>query len=138
VYHEVVENGRKIGAPEVVYVELAMQEGWLRHQERTANETAVVEHLLTTTRLHEGEAEALAMAASSDAVLLADDKEARRIARALGVKCLGTAGVLLEARLRGHISLSEIEDAITDLTRVSWQSPEVAALVLKRAREIEQ
>jgi len=137
VYHEVVENGRKIGAPEVVHVERAVHDKWLQREQPTPNEMSVVAHLLATTRLHKGEAEAIAMAAGRDALLLVDDKDARRVAQALGIPRIGTAGVLLEACWRGHLSLGALEDAIADLTRVSWQSPEVIAETLRRAREKE-
>ena len=114
-----------------------MQEGWLRNQKCTQSEASAVAYLRSTTRLHEGEAESIAMAVGRNALVLADD-EARRIAHALGVKRIGTAGVLLEAYLRQYLTISELEDAITDLANVSWQSPEVATLILKRARETQQ
>ena len=95
----------------------------------------MINQLLKNTRLHEGEAEALAIAKHEHALVLADDKEARTVAKALNVPCLGSVGILLAARFDGHLSMSEFENAITDLTNISWQSPDVIALALKRARE---
>ncbi len=135
VYDEVVEDGRRIGAREVVLVEQAIGDGWLRQESRTPDETAFSDSLRATTRLHAGEAEAIAMARSRNALLLVDDKEARSVAQALGIARIGTAGILLEAYLRRGLTLSELEDAVGNLASVSWQSPEVTALVLKRARE---
>ena len=77
------------------------------------------------------------MAAGRNALLLADDKDARRVSRALGIPRIGTAGVLLEAFLRRYFTLTELEHAIADLATVSWQSPEVVAETLRRAREAE-
>ena len=46
---------------------------------------------------------ALAMEREADLVIL-DDQEGRRLARAKGLSVTGTIGVLVEARARGHIS----------------------------------
>jgi uncharacterized protein len=93
------------------------------------------QRLLRTTRLDDGEAEALALASRRKLLLVADDKEARHVAEALGIAYIGTAGVLLEAYLRRHLTLAGLEDVLTDLTKVLWLSPTVVAAVLKKARE---
>lgn len=55
--------------------------------------------------LDRGEAEtiALALELQADLVLL-DEKEGRRVARRLGLKVLGVAGVLLEGKVAGEIA----------------------------------
>jgi predicted nucleic acid-binding protein len=88
-----------------------------------------------TSRLDDGEAEALALASRRKLLLVVDDKEARHVAEALGIAYIGTAGVLLEAYLRQHLTLAGLEDVLTDLTKVLWLSPTVVAAVLKKARE---
>ena len=47
----------------------------------------------------------------------------------------GAAGVLLEAFLEEHLDLEGLEEALMDLSRVTWLSPGVVATVLKVARE---
>jgi len=61
-----------------------------------------------------GEAEAIALAKSIvDSVLLIDDRRARRLAERLGIRRIGTVGLLLEFRRRGWIeSLRRDIDAL--------------------------
>ena len=114
-----MEDGRKTGAPEIVHIERGMEEGWMIRQERTADEDLVAGRFRSTTRLHEGEAEALAMAASRNALLLADDKEARNVAKALGVRWIGTARRAAGSVLGRPPDDERAGDAITELTKVS-------------------
>lgn len=56
------------------------------------------------TQLHRGEAEAITLAAEipADHIIL-DDKKARRIARDLGLRTIGTVGVILLAKRAGLV-----------------------------------
>ena len=54
-----------------------------------------MEDLVRRSRLDRGEAEAIAFASTRKLLLIVDDKEARSVAVATGVKIVGTAGVLL-------------------------------------------
>jgi predicted nucleic acid-binding protein len=58
------------------------------------------------TQLHRGEAETIALAAEimADRIVL-DDKKARRIARQMGLRSIGTVGVILRARRDGIVPL---------------------------------
>lgn len=64
---------------------------------------------LLCAELDTGEAEAIALMRQERAdVILLDEKEARRVARRLGISVLGTVGLLIWARQQGLIpSLSE-------------------------------
>jgi uncharacterized protein len=133
VKHEVVDEGKRIGAPGVQLVEQAMQEQWIvavhpRNQR-------LIERLARTTRLHAGEIEAISIAHQHKALVIIDDKEARHVADALGITYIGTAGLLLQAYRKKHLTIEEFEEAVTALTRVLWLSPTVVASILKKARE---
>jgi len=132
---EVVDQGRQVGARGVEQVEKALEDGWLKTVRLTATERRGMEGLLKTAKLDDGEAESLALAQARMLTLIVDDKEARALVAALGVSYLGTAGVLLEAFLRGRLSLEQLENAVQSLSRVIWLSPAVVAEILKRARE---
>ena len=54
-------------------------------------------------RLGAGEQEAIALAAQTGTPLLIDDRLARTAARELGVRVIGTAGLLVESKLAGKI-----------------------------------
>lgn len=105
VWREVVqEGGERPGAREVAGAE------WIIVQRVRAE--AVV-HLLRA-ELDEGEAEAIALAqeVGADLVLL-DERDARRVAGRMGLKVLGTVGLLLWAKREGKIaSLREQLDAL--------------------------
>lgn len=51
-----------------------------------------------------GEAEAIALASEKGCLLISDDKQARAAAKKLGVKVIGTIGVLVRAKQNGVIS----------------------------------
>ncbi len=60
---------------------------------------------LLSRELDAGEAEAIVLARQEQAdVVLLDEKEARRVARRLGIQVLGTVGILIWARRKGLIS----------------------------------
>ena len=132
---EAVDQGRLAAAPEAVHIELGLEEGWILEAESTPKETLLTESLLKSTRLHPGEAESLALAHVRKLKLVVDDKEARAMARAMGIEHLGTAALLLGAFVSGHLTHDALEDAMRDLPKVTWLSPEVVAEILWRGRE---
>lgn len=90
----------EIVAPPTVVEEFGGSPEWL-------NVRAVSNDLFATalrTQLHRGEAEVIALAAeiSAESIVL-DDKKARRIARELGLRPIGTVGVILRAKRGGVI-----------------------------------
>ena len=135
VREEVIEGGREIQAPEVSMIEAAFQGKWMREVAPAASERVLSRRILKGSRLHEGEAEAIALASSRGAIVLLDDKEARFTAEATAVRYMGTAGVLLEAFFSGKLDFGGLEAAINDLSRVIWLSPDVVAEILRRGRE---
>jgi len=59
---------------------------------------------LLSAHLDDGEAEAIVVARERHShIVLLDEKDARRAARRLGLKVLGTVGVLIWAKRSGHI-----------------------------------
>ena len=135
VHEEVVTAGRTLAAPGVEQVENALANGWLKLARFTTAERRLASRILRTSRLHKGEAEALAIAERRRRRIVLDDKEARGMAQALGLDYVGTAGVLLDAFFQEHIGLGDLESAIADLAGVVWLSPKVVATVLRIARE---
>jgi predicted nucleic acid-binding protein len=68
--------------------------------------------------LDRGEAEAIALACEVGASLvLLDEREGRRTALRLGLRCAGVVGVLLEAKERGMVeAVRPLLDALRDTT----------------------
>jgi predicted nucleic acid-binding protein len=105
VWREVVETGK--GQPGAQDVASA---SWLTIRQVT--NTSIIS--LLRIELDEGEAEAIALVAENpvDAILL-DEKNARRVARQMGLPVLGTVGILIWAKQQGLIiTLKEQLDAL--------------------------
>jgi uncharacterized protein len=90
--------------------------------------------LALATDLGKGEAEAIAIAHERNALLILDDGLARRHAKLIGVTLTGTLGVLIKAKVAGHIpTVPPLVSRLTDLGfRLSEQTRET---VLKLANE---
>lgn len=88
---------RRITAPPVVIAEFGPPPDWL--EVVAVADVSVVRAL--ETQLDEGEAAAIALALETEgAVILLDDKKARRVAQQLGLRIMGTIGLLLVAKKR--------------------------------------
>ena len=116
-------------------LQAALNEGWLIPQ--TVQNTAFVS--LLRRDLHQGESEAIALAVelSADKILL-DEKEARQIARALGLSITGILGILL----RGwhERSLPSIK-AVTERLQQDANfriAPALLAQILQESGELEE
>jgi predicted nucleic acid-binding protein len=87
-------------------------------------------------KLDHGEAEAIALAVELSADLLLMDERLGRIEAArFGLRFVGTLGILIEARARGH--LPEIKPALAELTTGAgfFMSKSLLARVLEAASE---
>jgi len=138
VQDEVVARGRAISAAGVEQVERGIEDGWIELARVSAGERKLMESILSKSRLDRGEAECLALAKSRKLRLIVDDKEARAHAEAMALEYIGTAAALLEAFMRHHLSMDELEDSVGSLSKVTWLSPAVVSAILTRAREIEK
>lgn len=85
--------------------------------------------------LDAGESSALAQALRmNDARVLLDDRAARNCAKALQIRTLGTAGVILLAKRRGLISSAKA--ALTEISDAGcWLSADLRQMVLVEAGE---
>ena len=130
-----IDAGRAVRALGVEQIEAAVDAGWLQIASPTDAEAELAQRLSQRSRLHEGEAESVALAHLRNLPLVADDKEARSVARILGVPLVGTVGVLLQAYLRRSFGLDSLEKSLRDLGGTLWLSPSVVAEILRRARK---
>ncbi len=133
---EVVDRGKAISAAEVRQVEKGLEESWIREVLTTNREKRLIQRILDSIRLGEGEAESLALASTRKLIVLIDDKEARAIAKAMEIEHMGTAGVLLEAFIKRHLTYNELEEAVRDLGGVMWLSPDIVTDIMRTAREV--
>jgi predicted nucleic acid-binding protein len=110
----------------------AIHSGWL--QTRSATNSALLTVLLS--QLHAGESEAIALAVecSADRVLI-DEKEGRNLAALSGLSVTGALGILLRAKVTGHIPAIQPEiEALRDRARF-FLRPALVAKILAEAGE---
>jgi len=95
VWREVVlEGGARPGAHEVGGA------SWIRVEDTSRSPMLP----LLLAELDEGEAESIALACDIGAdVILIDERDARRAARSMGLKVLGTVGILIWAKRAGRV-----------------------------------
>lgn len=138
VDREVVERGRISDPVGVRWVEAALRPQWIRQILPTAEEEAMAAQLETNGRLGPGEAEALAIAMARKLPVVLDDKQARTVAKSMGVRHVGTAGILLRGFVERMIGEDELTEAVRDLAMVLWLSPDVVAEILRIARSMKR
>jgi predicted nucleic acid-binding protein len=87
------------------------------------------------TSVDKGEASAIALAVEEkDCLLILDDQKARKLASELGLDYTGTLGVLIEAKLSGHII--SIKPILDKIQRTNFRiTPELLDRILKSTGE---
>lgn len=87
-----------------------------------------------TSRLGQGERQAIALACEQDALLLMDDRQGRIAARRLGLTVSGVVGVLIQAKAAGLIpSVREVLEEIR--LQGYWLSDAVLEAATRQAGE---
>jgi predicted nucleic acid-binding protein len=135
---ETVDAGKKISAPGVERIERALDDGWLQVARLSSKEKSTAHTIASKGGLGAGEAESIALASSRKLMVIIDDRAARSFAELMEVAFVGTAGMLFYGFVRKHLTLSELEDAVEELSKTIWLAPPVVAEVLRKARETEQ
>ena len=94
---------------------------WLRLIELTEEEVLRADDL--SRALQAGEAACLAVGELRGALVLTDDRAARRIAATLNVEISGTVGTLVRLVNRGLLDLSEGDRLLAEMTARGYRSP---------------
>ena len=83
-----------------------------------------------------GEASALALAIEqSDCLLILDDLKARKLAKELKLNYTGTLGILVEAKLRGHIN--SMKKVLEKIKKTNYRiSPSLEKKILNKSGEM--
>jgi predicted nucleic acid-binding protein len=101
---------KEVHAPPAVVDEIAHAPDWLLV--RGASSPSLLKAL--RTQLEEGESAVIALASElENAVVVLDDKKARRVARQMGLRVVGTVGLLLRAK-REHL-VPEVKSLLESL-----------------------
>lgn len=76
--------------------------------------------------LDRGEIGCLALAKSHDAVAVTDDRDARKVARTLGLKVSGTLGALILLTKGQHLTLNESDRLLAEMIASGYRSPKAS------------
>jgi len=139
VYKE-LRNGLAEGYTFLAELEVVItplnKDGWLQVVKVEGTEE-LTRYRNMPVRLHEGEAESLAIAKQRGWIFLTDDKLARRIADQMGVQVIGTLGILAQLVNRRVLQLEEANELLTQMrVRARYHSPVTdLAILIKDVRE---
>lgn len=74
-------------------------------------------------RLDRGEIACLALASANHAIAVTDDRDARKVARALGLEIAGTLGALVLLVRRKHLNLDTADGLLARMISAGYRSP---------------
>ncbi|MDG6953897.1 MAG: DUF3368 domain-containing protein [Nitrososphaerota archaeon] len=88
--------------------------------------------------IHTGEESVLSLALRTHATAIVDDRRARQVARALGIRLSGTPGVIIELVRRHVIPKGEARDALEKMVDEGWYcSAKLFSVLLRTTEEAE-
>jgi predicted nucleic acid-binding protein len=131
VWHEAVEEGERIGAPEVSRIREAERAGIARRVSLTAGATRVAATIRQEHRLGRGESEVLALTKTGEWCLI-DEGRASRVATALGLRPVPTLLLPVLGYRRGVMNREEALAFLRRLAVVMIVKAEVLLTVEKQ------
>lgn len=131
VYREVVEEGLLLGREDARVVKR-----YLGREIRIAEPELSSEYLVQKYQIHRGEAESIQLAKEVGArLLLINESQGRRAAKAEGLKVKGTIGVLFEALRVGVVSRDEALNILRDFRddpQTFWIEPGIIEAAMQK------
>jgi predicted nucleic acid-binding protein len=128
VYHETVVVGLQRGYADAEVLQTFLNGvGW--HSVAPAD---MPRELASEPRLGRGECEAIALALQHQRLLLIDDVHARSVADDLGIRTVGTVGILVEAYRKDKLTAEVLDELliVVESRKDIWVHPEIC----RRAR----
>lgn len=119
VYREVVEEGKKSGRPEVFVIEALVKGGVIKI--KAPSNKRYISRLRDNPKIHEADADVLALAHELDGVALMDDEEARGMAEMEWIEHHGTIYLLLRMRKMELLTKEEALAELNEMIRMGWR-----------------
>jgi predicted nucleic acid-binding protein len=94
---------------------------WLPVMTPTEQELATMRAV--SASLHEGERSCIAVAIHRNGTVATDDRDARAVARRLGVPVTGTVGILIRCVHDGLLSAAEANELLSRMIAAGYRSP---------------
>ena len=124
VFEEIVNNGKKKGAPEAAVLETLFKEQIIKvHNISNEEYLKYVKEMAAVNEmqpLHEAEAEVLCLTKELNGVAIADDKVARSVSRLLGIELHGTGYILGKIFATGKIEKDLLIEKVKEMRDNGW------------------
>jgi len=138
VYEEVVVEGKKLGRDDAYSIDSFVGE-WIKVVEVASKE--IVAHA-EMYKLHEGEFQVIVLALKRKAgIVLIDESRARGVAKKMGLRPVGTVGILLKAFNEKLVSYDAIKSYLMRMHNRPdefWISPRIIEKALSSLIKIKQ
>ena len=137
VEHEVVVEGRRVGATDASYVERFIREG--RIERVKTGDAPMLRRIRENPRLSPADAASLCLALELDARLVTDERDLRAAARSLGAKVGGTLSLLALAVKAGRMTAAEAVATAERMVERGWYcSPAVMRTFVSLIEEADE
>jgi len=121
VYNEIVVKGKEEGHSDAIILEQAISIGKIKVEEMKTDTQKI-----STSKIHQGEINAIMLALQSEVdIIFLDDEEARVFARKLNIKVKGTLGILIELFKQKFLELEEALKYLGKINEVMYLSSDV-------------
>lgn len=119
VYREVVDTGKENGRPDAFIIEKLVRNGSIKTR-MPANKKYIT-HLRENPKIHEADADVLALAFELNGIALLDDEEARGMAETEGIEHHGTIYILLRMVKMKLLTKEEALSCLNKMIRMGWR-----------------
>ena len=127
---EVVEVGKKIGRQEAFVIEKLIKSKIIKL--RIPANKQYISTLRQNPKIHEADADVLALAVELNGIALLDDEEARGMAETEGIEHNGTIYLLLRMMKMKLLTKEEVFGSLNEMIRMGWRcSTELYAEIIK-------
>jgi len=132
VYDEIIVKGKEQGHSDAFLIERSIINEKIKVKAIKKSSTEI-----TSSKLHEGEINAIILSLQSNVkIILLDDEEARIFARKLGIKISGTLGILIELFKRNLFGLPEALQYLKKINEVMYLSSDLYCFVEDALKDI--
>ncbi len=119
VYGEVVDTGKENGRPDAFIIKQLVRNGSIKTR-MPANKQYIT-HLRENPKIHEADADVLALAFELNGIALLDDEEARGMAETEGIEHHGTIYLLLRMVKMKLLTKEEALSCLNKMIRIGWR-----------------
>ena len=133
VYREVVVEGKKSGRSEVFVIEALVKNGIIKI--KVPADKRYISQLRENPKIHNADADVLALADELNGVALLDDEEARGMAEIEGIEHHGTIYLLLRMKKMKLLTKDKALTGLNEMIHAGWRcSTELYAEILMKIR----